>query len=365
MEIGNIYVQSLKSYTLSSHRAWEYHNSEEIMKLDWNEATIPPSPRVIQAVQSALLSNRLNWYPDVNNQSLIGKLAGYSKVPVSQILYFPGSDTIHEYIAKAFINAGDKVLIISPTYDNFRATVQSVGAKVDYYSLNKDFELDIAGLEKRLGVEHTSLVYIVNPNNPTGSFIRIDAIEKLVKEYTETLFVIDEAYYEFFGESAVSLISTCNNIIVTRTFSKAFALASFRVGYLISQERNVNTLKKIRNAKNTSTLAQIAAEAALDSIDYTKDYINEVISARDECFLRLSECQYLKPFKSSANFIFIKVENSEMKYELITYLENRRIFIRDYGHVKGVEQFIRITIGTRKQMNIVMENIDSFFNCIK
>ena len=131
---------------------------------------------------------------------------------------------------------------------------------------------------------------------------------------------------------------------------------------MISNDRNINILKKIRNAKNTSTLSQIAAEAALDSLEYTNQFVRNVAEAREEFIKGLRTYPLIHPYESSANFVFIRAIDYKIKHELITFLENRNIFVRDYGHVKGTEGFFRITIGTSDQMRVVLSEVGNYFN---
>ncbi|HED37308.1 MAG TPA: histidinol-phosphate aminotransferase family protein [Ignavibacteria bacterium] len=150
------------------------------------------------------------------------------------------------------------------------------------------------------------IVYIVNPNNPTGSFVSISKLIELTKIHNDTLFVIDEVYYEFVGQSISNFAVTVENIIVTRTFSKAFALASFRSGYVIASKNNVQRLKKIRNPKNISTLSQIAAEAAPDSVDYMLKYVDDVSKAKEYFVSRLSKINEITLYPSVANFVMLR-----------------------------------------------------------
>jgi histidinol-phosphate aminotransferase len=355
----NKYVKNLKPYSLVSHKAWEIEDKEKVLKLDWNEATISPSPKVKQNIIKFLEKGNLNWYPDVNNKKLLNKLAKYNKLPVENILYFASSDSLHEYIVKAFINPEDKLIIVAPTYDNFRASAESVGANINFYFLDNDFKLNIKDFIKFLKKVNPKLVYLCNPNNPTGTMIEIEKVKHLIDNFKNTLFIIDEAYYEFVGKSCKDLVLDYNNLIITRTFSKAFALASFRIGYVISSVSNINLLLKIRNPKNITTLSQIAAISALEDIEYMKAYVNEILQAKEFFRNELLKLN-LKIYGDGGNFILIKLEK-EIKRKLISFLETNNIFIRDYGHVKGMENYCRITIGTKDQMKIVIEKMKEFF----
>jgi histidinol-phosphate aminotransferase len=353
-------LTKLKPYVLSSHKAWQIDESLSVLKLDWNEATIGPSPLVLERLKSAINSDRLNWYPDINNKRLIEKIANYSSVKSEEVQYFASSDAIHEHIIRAFVDPLDLVLIISPTYDNFRAVADLGGARIEHFYLDDKFLLNYDNLQELISRSSPKMVYLVNPNNPTGTFEPIEEIEKLALKNSNVLFVIDEAYYEFVGKSIAVFSTSVTNIVVTRTFSKAFALASFRIGYVISNELNILTLNKIRNPKNISLMAQVAATAALDSLDYTKDYISEIEKSRLFFTKELERFDFLSYYSSFANFVFVRVHTMELKEQLMFSLESNLIFIRDYGHVDLVNNYVRFTLGTVDQMKRVVEQLKIF-----
>ena len=353
-------LRILKPYTLSSHRAWELTGDPDVLKLDWNEASIPPSPKVRENIIKFLENGNMQWYPDVNNAKLLNKLSKYIKLPVENIQYFASSDSLQEYIATAYIDDGDKVIIVSPTYDNFRSSMQSRGAIIEFYTLNDKFVLDIDDFKDAIATSSPKMVYICNPNNPTGTLYDKDILKDLICSFKNILFIIDEAYCEFGGDSCKDLVLEYNNLLINRTFSKAFALASFRIGYVLASKNNIEILSKIRNPKNINTFSQIAAISALDDLKYTLDYVNEVIEAKryfKEELLKLN----LEVFGDGGNFLLVKI-SADFKNEFIIFLEHKKIFVRDYSHVNGMQDYVRITIGTVKQMKLVANEIKSFFN---
>ena len=129
-------ISNISPYTLSTPEAWSFNQDDDVLKLDWNEATIKPSPKVLAKITKVLNDGKLNWYPNINNTELINKLSNYNSVKNDQVQYFASSDSLHEYIVRAFIDDSDRVLSISPTYDNFRAVAESNGAHVQFYDLD-------------------------------------------------------------------------------------------------------------------------------------------------------------------------------------------------------------------------------------
>lgn len=356
----NYFIKRIIPYKLSSHNAWNYIYDKEVLKLDWNESSIEPSPLVKERILKEVKTGRLNWYPNTNNKNLISKIADYNHVKDECVQYFAGSDALHEYIVRAFIKPYDRVLVIGPTYDNFRAVAESNGARIQYYFYNKDFILDFSKFKKDLELIQPKIIYLVNPNNPTGTFSLINEIEDLINCFPEIFFIIDEAYYEFCGKTVTPSIMTNYNVLISRTFSKAFALASFRIGYALTSKKNIEILNKIRNPKNVSMFSQVAAEAALDSLNYTMNYVHEVIITKEIVYKKLSKLQWMKVINGEGNFLFIEINEIHNKQKLISYLEDNKVFIRDYGHIDCTAKFVRITIGTQLQMKIVCKLIKEF-----
>ena len=357
----NSKLKFVKPYKLSSQEVWKYKYDDNILKLDWNEATIIPSPMVLKSIYNELKKGKLNWYPDTNNSELIQLLAKYNKVKKSNIQYFASSDTLHEYIVRCFTETGDLILVIGPTYDNFRAVAESSGGIVKYIYLNKDFTLNFDKLNECISKLNPKVVYLVNPNNPTGTLHPVDMLINSISKFKNSLFIIDEAYFEFSGLTLSNEVSKHENILISRTFSKAFALASFRIGYAISNTKNIQSLNKIRNPKNISHFAQIAAISALKDIGYTYEYVNEVKKAKSTLNNFLKKIKSIDVFSGHGNFLFIRFYNLNKKKEFINFLNSKKIYIRDYGHIKKTENFVRITIGTTKQMKKVIETLKLFF----
>lgn len=355
----NKFVNQLKPYTVSSHRAWEFVDDDEILKLDWNEATIQPSGHVQNSLLEYFKTGRLNWYPDVDNTHLRSKLSEYVGVDQKFIEYFASSDALHEYVIRAFINPNDVITMIAPTYDNFRAAAESVGAVVDYFTLDAgdDFSFCLEDFKDHLYKVRPKTVYLCNPNNPTGTLYSVELIESIVRQFNDVLFVIDEAYFEFSGTTCANLVADFENIVICRTFSKAFALASFRVGYAISSIHNINGLRKIRNPKNISSASQIAAVSALEDVEYMKNYVVEVALAKSQFIQNLKSVNISVIGSQGGNYVLVNFERWQEK--MVPFLEKNKVFVRNYGHVQGMGKYTRITVGTKAQMHLVFSLINS------
>ena len=362
----NDYILNLRPYKSVPQEIWsvEPREREKILKLDWNEATVEPAPEVKEAVK-ALVSNEnfFHLYPSTQNKKLLESLSRYSKVPAENIQYFASSDALHEYIGKLYVRREDKVLLLWPSYDNFRSAVEGSGAKIVYSDIGSELKFCFEKLIDDIKREKPKIAYICNPNNPVGYCLPYEQIKELVRDYPNTLFVVDEAYAEFSGISSNDLAVTYENVLVTHTMSKAFALANMRFGYLVASAENIDAISRIRNPKNIPTITQTAVTEALKHVDYMWDYVREVRTARDLFINLISQgemSKYIFAYPSRSNFVLIKCKDIETKSKLYYGLREKNIYIRQLNQSSSLLDCVRITIGTQEQMKTVyreMENI--------
>lgn len=366
MKFPNKYLRNLKPYKLASHKIWSVAPEQraEVLKLDWNESTVVPSPLVAERLRALLEQpSFFNLYPATHNEELLGLLAKYVELPKENIQYFGSSDVLHEYICKAFISVGDPVMILAPSYDNFRLTCQANGADVYFSYYKDDFTFDAKLFENDIITREPAVVYICNPNNPTGNVHTQKYIEYLLMEYPDTLFLVDEAYYEFAGITCKDLVLKYDNLLISRTMSKAFGLANFRVGYLIASKENVQFINKIRNPKNLSTFAQVAACAALEDTAYMWRYVDEVHKGQEffaEAYRKLTDEIIAHP--SHGNFMLVEFKSYEAKIALLNYFAEHNIFVRDTTQAPSVRNCFRITIGTKEQMKRVVDVMSCYYD---
>lgn len=359
----NDYLLNLRPYKIASQEIWSMTREmkENSLKLDWNEATIEPPPEVKKAIIDFISSEDFfRLYPSTYNDELIKLLSLYANVPRLNIQYFASSDSLHEYIAKLFISVGDKVMILQPSYDNFRATAAASGANIIFSDMTEEFRFDPYKIKEDIRNENPKLVYICNPNNPTGDVLAPDQIEELLIEYPKVMFLIDEAYAEFAYQTVNHLALKYNNILITHTMSKAFALANVRFGYLVASIVNIDAINRIRNPKNISTITQIAVISALNNIDYMWEYVKKVNIAKEWFFEKLTHSDLsdkITIFPSKANFILLKCCNISVKSKIFYHLRNKKIYVRQLQQCKSVLNCIRITIGTQEQMERVYYEI--------
>ncbi|MBQ7146987.1 MAG: histidinol-phosphate aminotransferase family protein [Lachnospiraceae bacterium] len=367
MKAWNETLDTIKPYTVASHKIWAVAPEERsrILKLDWNEATVPPSPLVKQRLRELMEQEDVfRLYPSTFNEELMARLAQYTGLPEENIQYFGGSDDLHEYLARAYLTAGDRVLILWPSYDNFRLTAESTGARLYYAELGEDFAFDETDFRRRLEAVKPRLVYICNPNNPTGTLIPAERIKALCGDFPDSCFVVDEAYGEFAEESADALVRERDNLLITRTLSKAFGLANLRFGYLLASRANIEAVSKIRNPKNINTFTQVAAVAALEDAAYMRQYAAKVQEARSYFTETINQGPlgaYLKAFPSRGNFVLLRCRTPEIKEVLKRQWEAANIFVRDVRQSPSLEGCLRVTIGEKSQMERVIETASLAF----
>lgn len=331
-------IASLEPYENSSHSAVVFDKTSTTLKLDSNETSASPSPKVIEAIVHFIKNNHLNWYPDVDSLKLREKISSYTGFPIDFIQTFNGSDNALECIARTYLEKGDEVVACAPTYDHFRVYAQSCGGKIVPVYGEDPFEPKPELLAKAV-TEKTKLIYIVNPNNPTGILYSEEQINHVLKNARDAIVIIDEAYYEFCGVTMASFADRHPNIIITRSFSKAFGLAGLRCGYVICNPEHIKNINKVRIGKNINSLAQVGAIAALDDLEYCQKYIEETNKAKQWLIERFTS-EGLKVVDTPANFILVKVTGPK---EVVNFLESRGVYIRNRCSTPSLDGFVRIT----------------------
>ena len=344
-------LKELAPYKAASQDIWK-EDSNTKLKLDWNEGVVKPPKIVTDSLNDFLDKGMFNFYPNTQNKDLLNSISNYISCKESNISYFSGIDHLHEYIVRAFLNEGDKVSILTPTYDNFRAVCESSGIKInkiDYYSESNDLY--------KLSNFDSKVVYFANPNNPTGHIIDTKVIKNWLINNPDTLFVIDEAYIEFSGVSSKNFINEFNNILICRTLSKAFCLAGIRFGYCLSSESIINSLNSIRNPKSVSMFSQILALAALNNLNYVSEYVNKNNNAKNILKRRILEkFQNVKLSGDHGNFLLLRFSSKQDCDNFIEYLKSIGISIRDTQHL--VPNSCRVTIPVDEGLDLLLKSID-------
>ncbi len=274
------------------------------LRLDFNENTEGCSPRVAEVLREKISAERLAIYPEYVEAR--ARLAEHFGVAEEQMLFSNGTDEAIQVLMNTFVEAGAEVIILQPSYAMYRFYAELAGARittVDYRAGTLAFPL-----EELLGAitSETRAILISNPNNPTGTAADLATIEQILQRAPNAAVLIDEAYFEFCGITALPLIERYANLFVSRTFSKAYGMAAMRFGCLFSDARNIAFARKAQSPYSVNSLAAVAARAAVDDPDYVANYVREVLTAREWIYTELERLGV--PFyRSAGNFVLLQL----------------------------------------------------------
>jgi len=310
---------------------------ESIIKLDANENPYGCSPRVNQALASY---PHFNTYPDNGQAVLRELLAGYAGIDAKHIVAGHGSNQLIDLVLRLLIDSGDEVINCVPTFGIYSFSTELCGGTLVEVPRDDDFAVNVSAVKAAI-TRKTKIIFLANPNNPTGTITpRQDTLEILD---TGVPVLVDEAYYEFNGQTIAPLVGQYENLIVLRTFSKWAGLAGLRVGYGLFPARITDYLLRIKIPYNVNVAALVAVEESLKDIDYLMDRVKAIIAERDRLFNELKHIKWLKPFPSQANFILCSVLNGKAS-QLHTKLQDKGILVR-YFDQPILKDYIRISAG--------------------
>ena len=315
-------------------------SGRDILKLDNNEATIGPSPLVTRALSRYLSDRTLNQQPDMSARKLRRKISLYSGVNYDSIACFANMAETMEAVARTYLDHNLEVVISWPSDDLFGHYAASAGAKIIKAEYSDPFTPAVELIISRINSK-TRVVYISNPGNPTGTSLTEAEIVFLLSYAEDVLVLVDESYFEFCGITMADLIPKFPNLAVIRTFSKAFALAGLDVSYILTDSRNLKFINRLGYLKAPGTLAQVAADAALDDINYTAGYVRQVNMSKKILFDNLPRMGY--EFRITAgNFFLLKVNDAD---KLVETMSKSNIFINNLSRFSGFENYVQVTIG--------------------
>lgn len=331
--------------------AQEYVPGEQwtgaIVKLNTNESPYDPSPRVAEAV--ARVAGRLMRYPPADAKDAREAFARKFNLPPEMIFVSNGSDEILRIAFQAYIAPDDRVAWSTPTYTLYEVLAHFAAARVIDVPRDDDFRIPV----KQLGSVGAKLTIIANPNSPTGTVTPTEDIETLAS--FGGLIVIDEAYADFAGVTAIDLTRKFDNIIVIRTLSKSYALAGLRVGFAVAHPDIIADFMRLKDSYNVSVMANAGAAAALEDEDHARMIRGKTIATRDRVSARLGEIGF-RVYPSGTNFLFMIPPDKNGK-RLYENLRDRGILVRWFESVPRISEGIRVTIGTDGEMDKFMEAV--------
>jgi histidinol-phosphate aminotransferase len=316
----------------------------KIYKLASNE--VPFKPTYLKEVVNKELEN-INRYPESSCFYLRNKLAKNLKVKPDSVIFGNGSDEIITLALKAFIEKGDEVIIAFPSFLIYQIQAEIVGAKVVKVPL-KNYSYCLDEIAKKI-TKKTKIIFIANPDNPTGTYINQNQMNNFLKKVPKDVLVFfDEAYFEFApGDfpNSIKMLKVRKNMIITRTFSKAYGLAGLRIGYGITSKQIAQLLNKIREPFNVNRIAQVSAQAGLENKAFVKEVVNFVNKEKSYFYTNFDRLGIFY-IKSATNFILVDFKKSTKK--LYEYMLKRGVIIRELQGW-GLKNFFRVTVGLHSQ----------------
>jgi histidinol-phosphate aminotransferase len=319
------------------------------IRLDFNENTAGCSPAVLRAL-AKITPQQFAMYPEY--LALTKRLARYFRVRPEELMLTNGGDDALRVFFDAFVDAGSHILICEPTFPMYRYYAEIFGARIEVERYGSEMEFPLADICTAL-CKKPRVLFIANPNNPTGTLLLPDAIKKILKAATHTAVVIDEAYVEFSGASVTPWINHYPHLFSARTFSKAAGLAALRLGAVVACEKSLALLRRAMPPFPINIAALIAAQAAVQDRATIRRYVSTVKRLRSWFALELKKLGVIV-YPSAGNFLLANFGPSGPA--LFEKLERQGILLRDRSRDMG-PGFVRITIGTEKEMHQLLRAI--------
>ncbi len=334
----------------------EQPKQSDIIKLNTNENPYPPAPGVRKAMENMDL-NLFRLYPDSNATPLVNALAAYHKVNPDQVFVGVGSDDVLAMCFLTFFNSQKPILFPDITYsfydvwaDLYRIPYERPQLDINFHIRPEDYDRENGG------------VIFPNPNAPTGIYEALDVVEDIIEHNSDSIVIIDEAYIDFGGESALPLLNKYENVIITRTFSKSRSMAGMRIGYAIGSSKLIGYLNDVKQSYNSYTMNQASLVLGVEGVKddaYFKETLNKIIDTRDSVKAELRSLGFTVT-ESRANFLFAS-HNTVTAKELFAALKEGGIYVR-YFDKPRIHNYLRITVGTKEEMDQLLDSIKNYIN---
>jgi histidinol-phosphate aminotransferase len=324
----------------------EYHpplGCRDRLRLDFNENTLACSPRVKEAL-AAVSMGALTRYPEREPVEAI--VAAHLGLKAEQVALTNGVDEAIHVLFEAFLEAGDELLLPVPTYTMYEVYASATDARVIAVQASDELAFPFERLLDAI-TPHTKVIAIANPNSPSGSVATREQLLELARRAPQAVVLVDEAYFHFHGETVMDLVGTVPNLIVARTFSKAYGLAGLRLGLLAGPVELMRWVRRVLSPYSVNSLALVCLQAALADTAYLDWYVGEVLAARGE-FEAALDAAGVRRWPSRANFILVDIGARHV--EFVRLMRDAGVLVRDRSSDPGCDGRVRITIGTRDQM---------------
>jgi histidinol-phosphate aminotransferase len=334
----------------------------DVIKMASNENPLGPSPLAVKAIEEYL--PKISFYPDGNSYYLKSALAGHFNLQEENIVTGNGADELIILIGAAYLNPGDEIIMAQPSFSEYEFSARLMDA-VPVHVPCKDFRHDLKAMAAAV-TDKTKVIFICNPNNPTGTIVTHKELEQFLMELPSgILVVLDEAYNEYVGDPSyphsLEFLKQGFNVLILRTFSKIYGLAGLRIGYGLAGEEVITDLNTVREPFNVNSLAQIAARAALNDQEHL-NAVRKVNTSGKEYLEREFTRMGLFHLPTEANFVFVDVGVDSR--ELFRKLLHKGVIIRT-GDIFGYPQFIRVSIATEEANRRFIKALDECLQELK
>jgi histidinol-phosphate aminotransferase len=324
----------------------EYHPplaGREALRLDFNENTFAPSPRVLAKIQE-LTAESMTVYPERHGVEQI--VASHFGLASDQVILTNGVDEAIHLMACAFLDEGDEALICTPTFFMYDVSIAMMTSGLKRVqaddSLAFPFERFLAAITPK-----TKLIIVASPNNPTGATVSRDQLLAIAAAAPQAVLMVDEAYFHFFGETTMGDVGHVPNLIVARTFSKAYGLANLRIGMLAGDARLIGFIRKVSSPYNVNGVALAVLPEAVADEAYVQWYVDQVHAGRERMLAALAELG-VRTWPSAANFLLMDI--GARHKELCTVMRTKGVLLRDRSADPGCDGYVRITIGVEEHV---------------
>lgn len=345
-----------KLRNVEPYQAGEQPKIKNLIKLNTNENPYHPGKKVQEAIQK-FDASLLPLYPNPDADDLKRSLADYYGLKENQVFLGNGSDEVLALTFLTCFNGNEPLLFPDISYSFYPVYCELYGIHYEMVPLNDDFEI-----VKEDYYKDNSGIIFPNPNAPTGVLVSLDFIEDILKHNQESVVVIDEAYIDFGGQSAISLLEKYSNLLIIQTFSKYRSLAGIRLGVALGNEEIIAKLYDVKNSFNSypiDSLAQVIGKASVIDSQYIYDNAQKIIETREYTKKELKELGFVMP-DSYANFLFVKHSTMDAEY-IFNKLREKGILVR-YFKKPRIDQYLRVTIGTQQQMEIFIQEIKNIMH---
>lgn len=345
---------------LKELKPYDPHELPYKVKLNANENPYGLPEEIIEEILSKAKNLEYSRYPNANSVKLSETVSSFWGLNRDNIVIGNGSDELIDYLIKAFSEKGRRIITTAPSFAMYKiysiingSIFVQIPLGQNNFSLNEDKILEEAKKE------NSSIVFIAYPNAPTGNYFAEDKIIKIIEE-SGCLVVVDEAYYEFGEKTFIPLISQYDNLVILRTFSKAYSLASLRVGYLLSNPEIINEIRKVKSPFNVNTFSQLAAQVVFENKEILKNGVKKIIEEREKLTNRINELSPFKAHPSQTNFVLVEVgskENSDLVYN---NLLKQGILVQTISDpaFSSSRYFLRITVGNEEENDILIKGLE-------